>query len=202
MHGGQGGYRLLYDYAPGWQGLRTPGRLVTFMTLALALLAAAGADRVAGAVRLLSSKAAWVVALGLAALVLFEGFGTINSMATPKAPTIPPHPSPELVLPPDADLANATAMFWSIDGFPAVVNGWSGFHPTQYTSLVAQIHGFPDAASVRALRAYGVRTVVLDRRLAASTPWAAAAARPVDGLAVKSSAVGPLVVYVLQPSRH
>jgi hypothetical protein len=35
-------YRAVYELLPGWQGIRTPGRLVTFSSLALALLAAAG----------------------------------------------------------------------------------------------------------------------------------------------------------------
>jgi hypothetical protein len=38
-------YRIVYDVLPGWQGIRTPGRLVTFSSLALALLAAGGAER-------------------------------------------------------------------------------------------------------------------------------------------------------------
>ena len=198
FHGGQGGYRLLYDYAPGWQGLRTPGRLVTFTTLALALLAAAGADRIAHAVRSFGSRAVLAVGVVLAALVLLEGFGTIGRTATVQAPPTPTHPLPELVLPPDVDLANATAMFWSINGFPAVVNGWSGFHPTQFTTLVSQIRHFPDASSVRALRSYGVRTVILDRRLAAGTSWAAAAARPIEGLGVTRRDTGRLVLYQLE----
>lgn len=35
-------YRLLYDYAPGWDGVRVPGRVFTLATLAYALLAGAG----------------------------------------------------------------------------------------------------------------------------------------------------------------
>jgi hypothetical protein len=37
-------YRLLYDYAPGWNGVRVPGRVFTLATLFYALLAAAGAQ--------------------------------------------------------------------------------------------------------------------------------------------------------------
>ena len=44
-------YRLLYDYAPGWDGVRVPGRVFTLATLFLALLAAAGAWRIAGLAR-------------------------------------------------------------------------------------------------------------------------------------------------------
>ena len=35
-------YRLLYDYAPGWNGVRVPGRIFTLATLFYALLAGAG----------------------------------------------------------------------------------------------------------------------------------------------------------------
>jgi hypothetical protein len=41
-------YRLLYDYAPGWDGVRVPGRVFTLATLLLALLAGAGAQLLAG----------------------------------------------------------------------------------------------------------------------------------------------------------
>jgi hypothetical protein len=37
-------YRLLYDYAPGWDGVRVPGRVFTLATLFYALLAGAGAQ--------------------------------------------------------------------------------------------------------------------------------------------------------------
>lgn len=36
-------YRWVYELLPGWQGIRTPGRLATFSSLGLALLAAGGA---------------------------------------------------------------------------------------------------------------------------------------------------------------
>jgi hypothetical protein len=41
-------YRLLYDYAPGWDGVRVPGRIFTLATLFFALLAGAGAQLLAG----------------------------------------------------------------------------------------------------------------------------------------------------------
>ena len=37
-------YRLLFDYAPGWDGVRVPGRVFTLATLFYALLAGAGAQ--------------------------------------------------------------------------------------------------------------------------------------------------------------
>ena len=39
-------YRLLYDYAPGWDGVRVPGRIFIIGTLFYALLAAILTTRV------------------------------------------------------------------------------------------------------------------------------------------------------------
>ncbi len=53
-------YRILFDLLPGWDAIRTPGRIITMASLALALLAGAGAHRLlggAGAHRLLAGTA-------------------------------------------------------------------------------------------------------------------------------------------------
>ena len=42
-------YRLLFDYAPGWNGVRVPGRIFTLATLFYALLAGAGVQLLARA---------------------------------------------------------------------------------------------------------------------------------------------------------
>jgi hypothetical protein len=49
-------YRLLYDYAPGWDGVRVPGRIFTLATLFLALLAGAGAQLLAGKIGELATR--------------------------------------------------------------------------------------------------------------------------------------------------
>ena len=40
-------YRLLYDFAPGWNGVRVPGRIFTLATLFYALLVGAGVQLLA-----------------------------------------------------------------------------------------------------------------------------------------------------------
>ena len=50
-------YRWLYEFVPGWQGIRVPGRLHTLTTLCLALLAAGGAQALAD-----RARARWGVA--------------------------------------------------------------------------------------------------------------------------------------------
>lgn len=178
-------YRLLYELAPGWQGVRTPSRLTTLTTLALALLAAGGAQAVAGfAVRSRRRWAAAATSAVLAAGVFAEGYGV------PELPRVPEPPealdglsAPQLHLPFDLR-HDQTYMYWSADGFPAIVNGLSGFEPLSIRRLREVTRRFPDERSVAALRALGVRTVVLHPGLAAGTPWREAEGRPVAGLPV------------------
>ena len=75
-------YRLLYDIAPGWNAMRTPGRMNTFTSLGIALLAGAGAALVLRSVRTLpillhrpsrSQSATALVAGSLMGLVLTRG---------------------------------------------------------------------------------------------------------------------------------
>jgi hypothetical protein len=203
LHGGQASYRLLYDHAPGWQGLRSPGRLVTYTSLAVALLAALGVDRVVSWTRRFGGRPALLAATVLIGLALLEGYGSIGLFRPPPRPAAAAAAAaaaPQLVLPGDRDLTNAQAMFWSIGPFRPVANGWSGFHPTTYTELVAGVRSFPDAASVRLLQQRGIRSVLLDRVAVRGTSWAHAANRSVAGLPVRRTELGRFVLYTLRPS--
>jgi hypothetical protein len=192
-------FRLLYDVAPGWDGVRAPGRIHTLTSLGLALLAGAGlcvlvrwARR-----RLPSVRRAVVPATGVlvVAAILAEGLGPLEH---PTVPPVPPPvrsaPPPQLHLPAGFhdDLVYS---YWSTAGFPAMVNGAGGFDPDSYDRLRKAVSGFPDARSVDALRKLGVRTVVLHPDRAAGTSWEGAAERPSDGLELRREVVGDVVLY-------
>lgn len=168
--GGRAGFLLLFDHFPGWQGVRTPSRLVTLAWLVLGVLGALGAQRL---VRLLGrpSRVAIVTAL-LTAAIAAEGLNTVP-LATPRPPPaglqLAALPQPVLVLP-SAEFEDNTVMLWSTDGFPAVVNGASGFRPAGLESLRAAMQDFPSPRAVLELRIYGVRSVVLLRDQLAGTP--------------------------------
>src|SRR5436190_5009518 len=72
-------FRFLYDFAPGWDNVRTPGRINNLTSLGLALLAGAGLTLVVRGVRRLSARGAVasVVAGALVTAILIEGFGPI-----------------------------------------------------------------------------------------------------------------------------
>jgi hypothetical protein len=209
--GGFTPYRLLYEFGPGWDGFRTPGRVHTLTTLGLALLAAAGAALVIREVRSrpLTARssaapgprgAAALCAAGLlTALVLLEGFGPTPHVRVPPAPgALAGAPDPQLHLPSD-DLPDSRYAYWSIAGFPRIANGYGGFAPSGLERLRRVTATFPDRESVAFLRNLGIRTVILHPALAVGTPLEDAAARPTRGLPLVREDRGDVVLYRLDP---
>jgi hypothetical protein len=211
-------YRLMFDYAPGWDGVRVPGRVFTMATLFLALLAGAGAQWL---VALARTRGAMVSAFwrdGLPVLVggvllvgLFgEGAGHMATHVVPQpARAEIGLPSPILDLPTDG-AADRVWQYFSTDGFPKIADGNSTFDIPQMDDLRGGMNGFPDKASIEKLRYYGIRTVVLHTRLptlpglhgyaiAEPPDVNAAAAKPVKGLGVTRRQVGSVVIYTVGP---
>ncbi len=205
---GQATYLVLY-HLPGFDALRTPGRLVVWTTLLLAVLAAGAITAVGERLRgpLLRRRLSAVTA-GRTVGVLAVGLVLVEGISVMPHPTVPAPPAaltaahaqtvrpPLLVLPSDQRL-DTLVMLWSTDGFPEMVNGLSGFIPASQAEIRAGTHSFPDAASVDLLRRYGVNTVVVLRDQIADTPWAGAADAPVDGLGITRQEIAEAVVYSL-----
>jgi len=205
--GGRPGYMTLYDLLPGWNGIRTPGRLVLWTSLLLGVLAAGAVTAFVERAGELTTDRAKVPAepgplLRLATLiplllVLVEG---INQTPHPQVPTRPEAlrdvVAPVLVLPSNQSM-DQNVMLWSTDGFPKIVNGSSGFIPARLAQTREQVATFPDPASVAVLRELGVRTVVLLPDRAAGTPWERAAELPVDGLDIDRQEVAGAIVFRL-----
>ena len=191
-------YRFLYEFAPGWQGIRTPGRLMTLTTLGLALLAATGSWAIMSSLQRRMTLARWMrltIPALLVGAVLLDGSGRIS---TPEVPPPPPGlstlPEPQLHLP----IQNAPLyMYWSTEGFPRIVNGYSGSFPRLTSDVARETAGFPDARSAELLRSLGVRTVVLHLRLIEGTAWADAPQKPLTGVPVPVRRAGDLLIYRL-----
>jgi hypothetical protein len=208
-------YRLLFDYAPGWDGVRVPGRVFTLATLFYALLAGAGVQW------LLVRAGAWgkrhtvrwaAAILGVVLLIGLLGEGA-GHLAHPVVPQ--PKPAeiglrgPLLDLPTDG-AADRVWQYYSTDGFYKIPIGNSTFDIPQVDDLRGGMSGFPDRASIEKLRYYGIKTVVLHLTmpklpgivgyaLAEPPNVRAAAAKPVAGLGVKRRRVGSLVIYEIGP---
>jgi hypothetical protein len=198
LHNGTFTYGPLYDLLPGWKGLRTPGRLSVFWSLALALLAALGAQQLTD----LFARRAQLRAFGIgaaavcAALVLWEGSPRLPLADVPAEPAgLASVAEPRVNFPADP-FSDDVYMLWSTDGFARMSNGNGSYLPPTLAAI-RQLSSFPDATSVAFLRSRGYRSVVLHTDRAPGTPWADAANRPVDGLDVTVRRIGSLVVYDL-----
>jgi hypothetical protein len=216
-------YRLLYDFAPGWDGVRVPGRVFTLATLGYALLAGAGAQLLAGALtnslkrragaerrrrgpHLLPPLAGAILVLAIVA----EGAGRLGHPVVPQpARAELGLPSPILDLPTDG-AADRVWQYYSTDGFYRIPVGNSTFNLPALNDLRGGMNRFPDRASVEKLRYYGIRTVVLHLRMprlpgivkfeSPEPPnTAAAAAKPIAGLGVTRRRAGSIVIYAIGP---
>ena len=208
-------YRLLFDYAPGWDGVRVPGRVFTLATLFYALLAGAGVQWLLGragtwgkrhTVRGLAAILGVVLLIGL----LGEGAGHLGHPVVPQPqPAEIGLPGPLLDLPTDG-AADRVWQYYSTDGFYKIPIGNSTFDIPAVDDLRGGMSGFPDRASVEKLRYYGIKTVVLHLQmpklpgivgyaLAEPPNVRAAAAKPIAGLGITRRRVGSLVIYEIGP---
>jgi hypothetical protein len=203
-------YRWLYEALPGWNAIRTPGRLATFSSLALALLAAAGAEpllRAAARKRLPAWSPAAVAGL-LCLVIVTEGrslpFDPFDDQAMPDVPPLGPSiadiPAPQLHLPAQTAKENRRYQLASTDGFPDIVNGRASTNPHTVKQLIRAVDNFPNAATVTRLQEYGVRTVVIHLGLTENTPQAGAVRKPIAGLPLRRYRRPGLVLYELGSS--
>jgi hypothetical protein len=215
-------YRLLYDYAPGWDGVRVPGRIFTLATLFYALLAGAGAQVLVTRLRAWDARRRLSGALPAAALPALAGavllIGILGEGAGHLGHPVVPQPvkaeiglrGPVLDLPTDGAL-DRVWQYFSTDGFYKIPIGNSTFDMPSVDDLRGGMYGFPDRASVEKLRYYGIHTVVLHTVLPKGLPPehgavipeppdpAAAAAKPITGLGITRRQVGSIVIYEIGP---
>jgi hypothetical protein len=209
-------YRLLFDYAPGWNGVRVPGRIFTLATIFYALLAAAGVEvllRWAGhwGRRHTVGGASLLLGAVLLIAIVGEGAGHMNDPVVPQpAAAEIGLPGPVMDLPTDGAL-DRMWQYFSTDGFYKIPLGESTFDITALDDLRGGMYGFPDRASVEKLRYYGIKTVVLHTVPPPGLPGevgyvfaeppdpAAAAEKPIAGLGVTRRRVGSLVIYTIGP---
>ncbi|MGN9812390.1 hypothetical protein ACTMSW_23925 [Micromonospora sp. BQ11] len=198
-------YVPLFEHLPGWNGLRTPGRLMLWTTLLLGLLAAGAVSAFSQRVREISAErvpswpSPWLRLATLLPLLLVVVEG-LNATPHPVVPTQPRAmrtvDGPLLVLPSSQNL-DQPVMLWSTTHFQDIVNGGSGFTPDRLEEVRRVTIAFPDQASVDYLRTLGVRRVLLLRDQVAGTPWEISVDAPVDGLGITREEIGEVVVYRL-----
>jgi hypothetical protein len=213
-------YRIAYEVLPGLEGIRVPGRLFTFASMGLALLAGAGAEAArrgianrgpecsSGGRRWAARARGGAAVAGVLVLAIaIEGrglpFDPLDDQAQPEVPRPPVSfaeiPAPQFHLPAERPEDNRRYLLWSTDGFPEMVNGRSSLDPILTAEVIADARGFPDRRSVDVLRDLGVRSVVLHTSRVEGTAWERAAQRPLRGLPVTRANHGGVLVYELRP---
>lgn len=227
LRGPPGVYRFAFDHLPGWNGIRTPGRLTTFTSLALALLAGAGSQVVIAAVdrRSGSRRIAAAAGVALIAALVVEGSGPVAVVEAPNSPrAVAEAPGPLFMLPSNV-FTDPGYVLSTTDRFQPIVNGTNGFFPTTQAAFRSAAGSFPSRPSVAWLRSRGVRTVVIDTLVSSAyppsyyaqinpppaigaspeaavvdPPWAAAARRSIAGLGITRTTAGRFAVFDLHPA--
>jgi hypothetical protein len=168
-------YTLLYQALPGFDLIRVPSRLAILTLLAFAVLAGAGAERLAARLQpgVRTAAGAAIVLLLLVECAAFPlkapvypiEVGDVDRWlaARPK-----PFVAAELPVTPPSDAVgtaryNSHYMLHSMLHWQPIVNGYSGFLTPRHEVLFDQLSRFPDEGSVRALEGLGVNYVVLHR---------------------------------------
>ena len=194
-----GGPLSLWPWVRGWPGfsfIRVSSRFVTLTTLALAVLAGFGAER------LLRGRAPRVALGGAAALTLlllgeysthpFTG----NPFAMPRPAVVAwlaaqpgekrvaEVPVPRAVNAGAYERFETAAMLHSTVAWWPTIHGYSGTRPEQHDQVYRAMNTFPDAASLAALRSLGVTHVIAHRPLYPPDRWSElqTRARDVAGL--------------------
>ncbi|HME43051.1 MAG TPA: hypothetical protein VKF36_08205 [Syntrophorhabdales bacterium] len=165
----KGPYLLLYKYFPGFDGLRVPARMAIIVALCVSVLAAYGIAGLRGPLRrtLLPIFAALVILIEFASMPMRltpvplrsdipEVYRWLNSQEGKKA----------IIEMPMAEIFSldkeAKRIYFSIYHWKSLVNGYSGYVPPYYLSLIRDMNdGFPFPSSVRRLRELGVDYVIL-----------------------------------------
>lgn len=202
-------YQLVWKYLPGWEALRTPGRLILWTTLLLTVLAAGAVTRLAQtladrriqspAKRRLLSLVMVLPALG----ALLESVPVYPYAHPPELPAglrqeFERHSDgPILVLPMDV-IGDSIPMLWSTSGFPLLANGNSGNYPKPWVEMSVATKAFPSSRSIETLEKHGVRKVVVVKSLLDKTPYRRSLTRSVDGLPVTRVDRGDVVVFTLR----
>lgn len=173
-------YRFLWTYVPGFEGLRVPARFAMIVALMLATLGALGAAVVArmrhGLGMLALFAAIFLYEAGAERFVV-NGMSPLKEYATPVARLELPRRAPFVYravgqLPTAAVIADlplgqsdydVRAMYYSIDRWRPIVNGYSGFFPPHYGQVkvaLSEVPRHPDV-SLDVLRQLGVTHVIV-----------------------------------------
>ena len=182
---GYGVYGVLYDYVPGFNGVRVPARYAMIAGLFLAILAGYGARRLCTLHSALCTTAAALILLEGAAVPMEINRTWNQDQAMPPARVMPYTQSPPVYarvhsLPPDSVISEfpygdgaweIRYVYYAAAHRRRITNGYSGAFPPRYKERAARlqrVHLNPDAAW-QSLRDAGTTHVVIHRNAFANS---------------------------------
>lgn len=181
-------YPVLYQIAFPFQSIRVPARFGMLVMFSIGVLAGYGGSRLVR--RLTSTRARLACAAILTAGLMIDGW--------PRYDTLPMWDRPPQIyesLPSNAVLfefpvhaepgrfgENLPYMYFSMWHWRPMVNGYSGFNPREYVTMIEGTRGFPSTTALDYLRGAGVTHVTIHCRLWEPDPCADTT-RQLDGTA-------------------
>ena len=154
-------FRLLYDYALPFRGLRIPARAGIIVGFSIAVLAGFGVARIRrgailaiiGAI-LLAEYASWHIPMVQMPLEAPQAYADMlkDNEGNPTAAIF------EF---PVSAQDDPTYMYFSTFHWQHLVNGYSGFFPPSYIFLVNAVQTLPDNESLHAIKSHGARYLVV-----------------------------------------
>ena len=178
-------YALLVQMIFGFHAIRAPARFAVLALFGLATLAAAGVQWLGAR----TGRFAAAVAIGLVALefantlpVAYVGAPRLDTAVGQWLQNVPGTGAVlywPLVLDPGE---NTTVMLQALQHRRPIVNGFSGQRPAYFQALTETLNRFPDAESLSALHALGVRFVVTRQPVDPHDLPLAERARAADGV--------------------
>lgn len=158
---------------PGFNFIRVPSRFAILTTLALAVLAGIGFERLTAGTRKAALAAAAAAVLLLAEYSTHPFSGVPFTMPAPAivrwvdtlpAPVVLAEvPIPRITQAGPFERFETAAMLHTTRTWPKTIHGYSGLRPGLHDRLFRELHAFPDDTSLASLREVGVTHVVVHR---------------------------------------
>jgi hypothetical protein len=163
-------YRLLYDWVLPFRGLRVPARADILVLLGTAVFAGYGLTRLVAEL----TRPAVRTALAAGAI----GLASVECLARPVLVPVETDSAVEyswLKASPDAvlfewpvtvprrlwNMVDVRYMYRSTLHWRPLLNGYSGFYPSSYLSLLNHMRAFPDTATIAELQRRGATVIVV-----------------------------------------
>jgi len=205
-------YPVLYRWIPAFHSVRVPARFAILVVLTLSVLAGAGGARILTHVANPWKRAAAAACLTLA--LVADGWPRYDRLPMWQSPPsiYAALPARGAVLfefpvhsPADRFAENLPYMYFSMWHWTPMVNGYSGFIPASYQTLVEGTSTFPADGALDYLERVGVTHITLNCRLweadvCASTMQRLDASPRVRRLARANWYGAPVTLYELRPS--